>query len=43
MLLREIAGCHPQPSAAIEDRRTMQSSLEGGAQASCDGDERRKG
>lgn len=43
MLLREIAGRHPQPSAAIFDGRTLQSSPESGARAGYDGHKRRKG
>jgi len=43
MLLREIEGRHPQPSAAIFDGRTMQSSPESGARAGYDGHKRRKG
>ena len=43
MLLREIAGRHPQPSAAIFDGRTLQSSPESGERAGYDGHKRRKG
>lgn len=43
MLLRKIAGRHPQPSAAIFDGRTLQSSPESGARAGYDGHKRRKG
>ncbi len=43
MLLREIAGRNPQPSAAIFDGRTLQSSPESGARAGYDGHKRRKG
>ena len=43
MLLREIEGRNPQPSAAIFDGRTMQSSPESGARAGYDGHKRRKG
>jgi len=43
MLLREIAGRHPQPSAAIFDGRTLQSSPESGEWACYDGHKRRKG
>jgi transposase len=43
MLLREIADRHPQPSAAIFDGRTLQSSPESGARAGYDGAKRRKG
>ena len=43
MLLRELAGRHPQPSAAIFDGRTLQSSPESGARAGYDGHKRRKG
>lgn len=43
MLLREIAEHHPQPSAAIFDGRTLQSSPESGARAGYDGHKRRKG
>src|SRR6476659_3744972 len=37
MLLREIAGRAPQPSAAIVDGRTLQSPPESGARAGYDG------
>ena len=43
MLLREIAGRHPQPSAAIFDGRVLQSSPESGSRAGYDGHKRRKG
>jgi transposase len=43
MLLREIAGRHPQPSAAIFDGRVLQSSPESGDRAGYDGHKRRKG
>jgi transposase len=43
MLLREIEGRNPQPSAAIFDGRTLQSSPESGARAGYDGHRRRKG
>jgi transposase len=45
MLLRALAGRHPQPSAAILDARTMQSSRESGGagRAGYDGHKRRKG
>ncbi len=43
MLLREIAGRNPQPSAAIFDGRTLQSSPESGERAGYDGHKRRKG
>jgi len=43
MLLREIAERNPQPSAAIFDGRTLQSSPESGARAGYDGHKRRKG
>jgi transposase len=43
MLLREIEGRNPQPSAAIFDGRTLQSSPESGARAGYDGHKRRKG
>jgi transposase len=43
MLLREIEGRAPQPSAAIFDARTLQSSPESGARAGYDGHKRRKG
>lgn len=42
-LLREIAGRDPQPSAAIFDSRTLQSSPERGQRAQYDGAKRRKG
>jgi transposase len=43
MLLREIAGRPPQPSAAILDGRTLQSTPESGGRAGWDGHKRRKG
>lgn len=43
MLLREIAGRNPQPSAAIFDGRTLQSTPESGERAGYDGHKRRKG
>lgn len=43
MLLRDIAERAPQPSAAIFDARTLQSSPESGARAGYDGHKRRKG
>ena len=43
MLLREIAGRDPQPTAAILDGRTLQSSPESGERAGYDGAKRRKG
>jgi len=43
MLLRELAGRSPQPSAAIFDGRTLQSSPESGERAGYDGHKRRKG
>src|SRR5688572_26006490 len=43
MLLREIADRTPQPTAAIFDSRTLQSSPESGARAGYDGAKRRKG
>jgi transposase len=43
MLLREVEGRNPQPSAAILDSRTMQSSPESGARAGYDGHKKRKG
>ncbi len=42
-LLREIAGRSPEPSAAIFDGRTLQSSPESGERAGYDGYKRRKG
>jgi transposase len=42
-LLREIAERNPQPSAAIFDGRTLQSSPESGDPAGYDGQKRRKG
>jgi transposase len=43
MLMREIQGRNPQPSAAILDSRTMQSTPESGARAGYDGHKKRKG
>jgi transposase len=43
MLLREIDGRASQPSAAIFDARTLQSSPESGARAGYDGHKRRRG
>jgi len=43
MLLREIADRNPQPSAAILDSRTLQSTPESGARAGYDGQKKRKG
>ena len=43
MLLRELAGRAPQPSAAIFDGRTLQSTPENGARAGYDGHKKRKG
>jgi transposase len=43
MLMREIDGRNPQPSAAILDSRTVQSSPESGQRAGYDGHKRRKG
>ncbi len=43
MLLREIAGRNQQPSAAILDSRTLQSSPESGDRAGYDGHKKRKG
>jgi transposase len=43
VLLREIAERAPQPSAAIFDARTLQSTPERGARAGYDGHKRRKG
>jgi len=43
MLMREIDGRNPHPSAAILDSRTMQSSPESGQRAGYDGHKRRKG
>jgi transposase len=42
-LLRVAAGRNPQPSAAIFDSRTLQSSPESGERAEYDGAKRRKG
>lgn len=41
-LVREIEGRNPQPSAAIFDGRTLQSTPESGARAGYDGHKRRK-
>ena len=43
MLLRELAGRSQQPTAAVFDSRTLQSSPESGARAGYDGAKRRKG
>jgi len=43
MLLRESAERAPQPTAAVFDRRTLQSSPESGKRAAYDGAKRRKG
>jgi transposase len=43
MLLREIAERNPQPTAAILDGRTLQSTPESGERAGYDGHKRRKG
>ena len=43
MLLREEAGRAPQPSAAVIDSPTLQSTPESGARAGYDGAKRRKG
>jgi transposase len=43
MLLREIAGRNPQPTAAIFDARTLQSTPESGNRAGYDGHKKRKG
>jgi transposase len=43
MLLRELAGRNPQPSAAVFDGRTLQSSPESGERAGYDGHKRKKG
>ena len=43
MLLREAQGRAPQPTAAILDSRTLQSTPESGARAGYDGAKRRKG
>lgn len=43
MLLREIDDRPPQPSAAVLDARTLQSTPESGARAGYDGHKRRKG
>jgi len=42
-LLRAMAGRDPQPSAAILDGRTLQSTPESGSRAGYDGHKRRKG
>jgi transposase len=43
LILRLAAGRHPQPSAAIFDSQTLQSTPESGARAGYDGHKRRKG
>lgn len=43
MLLRELAERPPQPTAAVLDGRTLQSTPESGARAGYDGHKRRKG
>ena len=43
LLLREAQGRHRQPSAAILDSRTLQSTPESGSRAGYDGAKRRKG
>ncbi|HEX6482843.1 MAG TPA: IS5 family transposase [Ktedonobacteraceae bacterium] len=43
LLLREAQGRKPQPSAAIFDSRTLQSTPESGSRAGYDGAKRRKG
>jgi transposase len=43
VLLRLAEGRHAQPSAAIFDSRTLQSSVESGERAGYDGAKRRKG
>jgi transposase len=43
MLLREMAERSPQPTAAVFDGRTLQSSPESGARAGYDGYKRKKG
>src|SRR5262245_30902287 len=43
LLLREEAGRAPQPSAAVFDSQTLQSTPESGARAGYDGAKRRKG
>ena len=43
MLLREIAGRAPQPTAVVLDGRTLQSSPESGDRAGYDGHKKRKG
>ena len=43
MLMREIEGRNAQPSAAIFDSRTLQSTPESGARAGYDGHKKRKG
>lgn len=43
MLLREIDGRNPQPSATIFDGRTLQSTVESGARAGYDGHKKCKG
>jgi len=43
LLLREAQGRKPQPTAAIFDSRTLQSTPESGSRAGYDGAKRRKG
>src|SRR5450756_1129631 len=43
VMLRLAAGRNPEPSAAIFDGRTLQSTPESGARAGYDGHKRRKG
>jgi transposase len=43
MLLREIAGRNPQPSAAILEGCTLQASPESGARAGYDGHKKKRG
>jgi transposase len=43
MLLRELEGRNPAPSAAIFDGRTLQSTPESGSRAGYDGHKKRKG
>jgi transposase len=43
LLLRLAAGRHPQPSAAIFDSQTLQSTPESGSRAGYDGHKRKKG
>jgi len=42
-LSRALEGRNPQPSAAILDSRTLQSTPESGARTSCNGHKKRKG